>query len=812
METKLFHYIKAGYPIVWVRTSEDVRAVEHILASVEEAGLSGHWIGEWRVNTGLTVDGKGKQEGDTIPKAVSYLVKEAQAESKGILIIHNIRQFIGNFQVIQEIKDAAMVIRTKSSYIFLVGADITIPPELLGLLTVYDYPLPTKEQFTKLYTGLCDKYAASLELPAKKKDKELEIEKASDAALGMTYLQGENAMALSFVKSRSIDMPVLFQEKEQAIRQSDVLELVQVTENFDQLGGFDLFKPWIQRRARAFTPEAKKYGLRPPRGVLIAGVAGCLSGDTLIPVCRKKRGGGHTKIRLEELWYRFNGKHAEGVAAGVISKAKRVWDAQYTTKALSYKEEEGYIGWNEVTGVVYSGIKTLYEIITDYGVHLQATKDHEICTPNGYVPLESLKKGDSILSYRKGKLLYDNKHGRNRNKQWMVINNVGRHPNARIRQIKSLQYSSHPMSRLVFEADMNNMPLEDFLAQLQEDVSKLLFLNPDIEIHHKDENRFNNRLDNLEVLSKADHARLHMLSNGHKLHKYINGPRVQKIASIEEIEDKPTYDIKMADPYRNMVADGIVVHNCGKSLCAKVIAGYMQIPLIKFDVGKVFRSLQGQSEQAVRTALKTVEAVAPAVLWVDELEKSMAGSDSSGRTDSGTTARVMQSILTWMQEKTCAAFVAATVNNIDNIPPELLRKGRFDEVWGVDLPADQERADIFGIHIRKRSRDPKNFDIAALIPVSQWYTGAEIEAGIEDAMYFAYADNAREFTTEDIIRSLEETTPQCKTQSEKISVIRDWIADRARLVSSHTVGRWGAKTSIAVEELRKLEVGEDPKL
>ena len=525
METKLFHYIKAGYPIVWVRTSEDVRAVEHILASVEEAGLTGHWIGEWRVNTGLTVEGKAKQEGDTIPKAVSYLVKEAQAESKGILIIHNIRQFIGNFQVIQEIKDAAMVIRTKSSYIFLVGADITIPPELLGLLTVYDYPLPTKEQFTKLYTGLCDKYAASLELPSKKKDKELEIERASDAALGMTYLQGENAMALSFVKSRSIDMPVLFQEKEQAIRQSDVLELVQVTENFDQLGGFDLFKPWIQRRARAFTPEAKKYGLRPPRGVLIAGVAGT-----------------------------------------------------------------------------------------------------------------------------------------------------------------------------------------------------------------------------------------------------------------------------------------------GKSLCAKVIAGYMQIPLIKFDVGKVFRSLQGQSEQAVRTALKTVEAVAPAVLWVDELEKSMAGSDSSGRTDSGTTARVMQSILTWMQEKTCAAFVAATVNNIDNIPPELLRKGRFDEVWGVDLPADQERGDIFGIHIRKRSRDPKNFDIAALIAVSQWYTGAEIEAGIEDAMYFAYADNAREFTTEDIIRSLEETTPQCKTQSEKISVIRDWIADRARLVSSHTVGRWGAKTSVAVEELRKLEVGEDPKI
>lgn len=524
-ETKLFHYIKAGYPIVWIRTSEDVRAVEHILASVEEAGLSGHWIGEWRVNTGLTVDGKTKQDGDTIPKAVSFLVKEAQSESKGILIIHNIRQFIGNFQVIQELKDAAMVIRTKSSYIFLVGADITIPPELLGLLTVYDYPLPTKEQFTKLYNGLCDKYAASLDLPAKKKDKELVIEKAADAALGMTYLQGENAMALSFVKSRSIDMPVLFQEKEQAIKQSDVLELVQVKEGLDQLGGFDLFKPWIQRRASTFTPEAKRYGLRPPRGVLIVGVPGT-----------------------------------------------------------------------------------------------------------------------------------------------------------------------------------------------------------------------------------------------------------------------------------------------GKSLCAKVIADYMQVPLIKFDVGKVFKSLQGQSEMSVRNALKVAEAVAPCVLWIDELEKSMAGSDSSGRTDSGTTARVMQSILTWMQDKTEPVFVAATVNNVANIPPELLRKGRFDEIWGVDLPSDQERADIFGIHIRKRNRDPKDFDIIALIAASPWFTGAEIEAGIEDSMYSAYADKAREFTTEDIIRSLEETTPQCKTQSEKISVIRDWIADRARLVSSHTVGRWGAKTSVAVEELRKLEVGEDPKI
>lgn len=172
------------------------------------------------------------------------------------------------------------------------------------------------------------------------------------------------------------------------------------------------------------------------------------------------------------------------------------------------------------------------------------------------------------------------------------------------------------------------------------------------------------------------------------------------------------------------------------------------------------------------------------ILWIDEMEKSMAGADSSGKTDSGTTARVMQTILTWMQDKTKDVYVAATVNKIESIPPELMRKGRFDEIFGVDLPVWQERSEIFAIHIIKRSRNIEDYDLIKLGRESKGYTGAEIEAAIDDAMATAFSDNVREFTTEDILNSISETIPQSFSQREQISAIREWITTRTRLVSS----------------------------
>jgi len=513
-QTKLEHYLKACVPLIYVRTSEDSRGVKHIVDAVNKAGLSECYIAEWSANKGLVVNGE-RTDRDTVSKALAYLIS---SEDTGVLIIHNIRQFISNFMVIQDLKDALMVCRVRGSYIILIGAEVEFPPEIKDLVTIYDFPLPNKEFFTRIFSEMVGKYKDSMELPSTEEEKTALIGKAASAALGMNAIQGESSMALSIVKTRTIDLQTIFSEKEACIKQSDVLELVQTHESLDTLGGFDQFKKWVGKRVNGFSQEALNYGLRPPRGILLVGVPGA-----------------------------------------------------------------------------------------------------------------------------------------------------------------------------------------------------------------------------------------------------------------------------------------------GKSLCAKVLASYFGVPLIKFDIGKVFRSLQGSSESAVRQALRVADAAAPAILWIEELEKSMAGTESSGKTDSGTTARIMQTILTWMNDKQTAVFVAATANKVEAIPPELLRKGRFDEVFGVDLPVQNEREEIFSIHIRKRNRDILSYDLILLAEQSEGYTGAEIEAAIDDAMATAFSDNIREFTTEDILSSIKDTIPQSSSQREKISAIRDWITTRTRLVSSQHSPKWniGAGKEI-LEETRKV--------
>src|SRR5678816_3872924 len=154
------------------------------------------------------------------------------------------------------------------------------------------------------------------------------------------------------------------------------------------------------------------------------------------------------------------------------------------------------------------------------------------------------------------------------------------------------------------------------------------------------------------------------------------------------------------------------------------------MPLLRFDMGRMFGSFVGSSEENVRRAISVAESVAPVVLWVDEIDKAFAGSQSSGMTDGGTTARVFGTFLTWLSEKTAPVFVVATANDVSQLPPELLRKGRLDEIFYVDLPSREERSDIFRIHLAKRGREPEEFDLDALVAASPEFSGAEIEEAI----------------------------------------------------------------------------------
>jgi len=221
------------------------------------------------------------------------------------------------------------------------------------------------------------------------------------------------------------------------------------------------------------------------------------------------------------------------------------------------------------------------------------------------------------------------------------------------------------------------------------------------------------------------------------------------------------------------------VQGCGKSLCAKAVSTLWQLPLLRFDMGRMFGSLVGSSEENVRRAIAVAESIAPVVLWVDEIDKAFAGSQSSGMTDGGTTARVFGTFLTWLSEKSAPVFVIATANDVSQLPPELLRKGRLDEIFYVDLPSLEERVEIFRIHLAKRGRDPVTFDLPSLADASPDFSGAEIEAAVISALYDAfYAKEA--LCSRHVLAALAQTVPLAKTMAEKVAAQRDWAKGRAR--------------------------------
>ena len=222
----------------------------------------------------------------------------------------------------------------------------------------------------------------------------------------------------------------------------------------------------------------------------------------------------------------------------------------------------------------------------------------------------------------------------------------------------------------------------------------------------------------------------------------------------------------------------IGIPGCGKSLTAKALANMWQKPLLKLDVGKLFGSLVGDTEANTRRALEMAEAMAPAILWIDEIEKGLSGVQSSGKTDSGVTSRMFGTILTWLQEKKAPVFVMATANNISQLPPEFLRKGRFDEIFFVDLPDQEERKAIFEIQLKKYKRDPEKFNTQSLAEKTGDYTGAEIEECVVSAMFNAWNDGKREVTTDDILKSIETINPMATGMMKgQVEALRKYSED-----------------------------------
>ncbi|HYD00062.1 MAG TPA: AAA family ATPase [Phycisphaerales bacterium] len=218
------------------------------------------------------------------------------------------------------------------------------------------------------------------------------------------------------------------------------------------------------------------------------------------------------------------------------------------------------------------------------------------------------------------------------------------------------------------------------------------------------------------------------------------------------------------------------VQGAGKSLCAKAVATAWQVPLLRLDAGSLYDKFVGESERRLRTALDQAKAMAPVVLWIDEIEKAFA-SAASQSTDGGLSKRMFGTLLTWMQERTRPIFLVATANDIEALPPELLRKGRFDEIFFVDLPGEAARRDIFSIHLRKRGRDAAVFDVDALARTTAGFSGAEIEQSICSALCTAFAEG-QALETRHILDALRTSPPLSVTMAEKMQALRDWARGR----------------------------------
>lgn len=514
----ILDYIQAGYPCLFLPTVEPEVAEKRIVDALVSLEMGSVKYGVWRSTTGMLL-GKPKTGlgfTETASKSgeknvVDALAVVEKSDVPMVLVCHNVRQFIGNYQVIQQLIDSTFAARLMGSHIILIGPHLELPAELRSLVTFCDCPLPTQKQITTDYKKILRAYKNDITLPKNKEERETLIRSASVAAIGLDSMGAENALALSLAKTGGLDIGLIQAQKEQEVRKSDVLEFIPVNTDMDEVGGFDAYKSWLMRRKKVFTDEAREYGLPYPKGVLIVGIAGS-----------------------------------------------------------------------------------------------------------------------------------------------------------------------------------------------------------------------------------------------------------------------------------------------GKSLASKATAAYLNLPLLRLDIGKVFRSLVGDSEAAIRMALQVTEAVAPVVLWLDELDKGFAGMASSGTLDSGVTSRVVSTILTWRQETTAPVMFVATANDVASIPSMVYRKGRLDEVWATDLPTEQERAEIWAIHIKKKGRDPSLFNCSLFAKMSEDFVGAEIEAGFEDSLFSAFDEDV-EVEDHHVVQTIGDIIPQAQRSREEVKATREWVTERARLVSGGSLS-----TAANGDQIRQL--------
>ena len=338
-----------------------------------------------------------------------------------------------------------------------------------------------------------------------------------------------------------------------------------------------------------------------------------------------------------------------------------------------------------------------------------------------------------------------------------------------IKRVANKYASDHPGSRVQYDPKAYQMLIQNLAGLTDHDTEQLA----------------KNAIFHDGAITKSDlpnvmQAKYELLNKGGILHYEYDTAKFSDVGGLKNLKRwlslrKPAF-LNDAGAAHLDTPKGILligVQGCGKSLAAKATAGIFGLPLLRLDFATLYNKYHGETEKNLRDSLKTADVMAPCVLWIDEIEKGLAGRGG----ETGTTQRVLGSFLTWMAEKTSQVFVVATANDISVLPPELVRKGRFDELFFVDLPSIPVREQILDIHLRIRGQEPQELNLPDVAAASAGFSGAEIEQAIVSALYAAHAHNSK-LTHEHLLAELKRTKPLSVVMSEKVGLLRQWAAGR----------------------------------
>ncbi len=833
VDTELETLIRARYPIIYVVSWEEKR-VEDALRAITKA--RGKKMYQWTVTQGMVLNPSNRDEVTRDPLAALDFVLESRDQA--VFLLKDFHPFLNDTALVRRLRDLTYALKTSYKTLVLLSPVLRLPPELEKEITVVDYALPSLEDLGKLLDSIIESVKANPQVQTTLTKEERE--QVLSAAQGLTGMEAENVFAKSLVERRRFDVDVVLSEKEQIIRKSAILEYYRASEAFADVGGLDLLKDWMDKRTVAFTEKARDYGLPAPKGILILGVQGCgkceladtpilmhdgtikmvqdvVVGDRIMGPDSLPRTVLSTVRGRDEMYevmptkgepYTVNGDHVLSLrVSGYRPEHKKFKEADenglinisvkdYLERSACFKQAA--MGWR--TGVEFMPRPAPLDPYflglwlgdgTTNQPHV-TTMDAEIAD---YLEIFAAKQGVCVTRRQKGRaalICLVRRCGGPPNSVTGLLRGMGVLGNKHIPHIykaNSREVRLQVLAGLIdtdghqhgntYDIIQKNKRLADDLVFLCRSLGLAAYITPCRKAcTHKGTKRSGDYY-RISISGDTDMVPVRL----ERKRCPVRGQRKNVLnvgITVQSVGIDDYYGFQVDSDGLFLLGDFTVTHN---SLASKSIASLWNLPLLRMDVGKIFGGIVGQSEENIRKAIRVAESTAPNIVWIDELEKGFSGTQSSGISDGGTTARVFGTFLAWLQDKTAPCFVVATANDVSALPPELLRKGRFDEIFFVDLPGAPERVEIFNIHLKKRKRDPALFDLDALADATDGFSGAEIEQAVIAAMYDAF-NLDRDITTEDIIKTAEHSIPLSKTMKEKIDMLRFWAETRARPASS----------------------------